>query len=146
MSSPCIENCPKMSLGEYLDQDGVSVKPDVGTYVSSVDQLINSFITNVYKCHSSKIVTDDYHFNISYDTEGQVIMEGFIWPTCFRDYNLLEYEKGISNEKIDEIRTEALEILRKHISSSSNIRILRSQFNMTETEAKKIAEKVEKYQ
>ena len=146
MSSPCIENCPKISLGEYLDQDGVSVKPDVGTYVSSVDQLINSLITNVFKCPSSKIVTDDYHFNISYDTEGQVIMEGFIWPTCFRDYNLLEYEKGLSYEKIDEIRTEALEILRKHISSSSNIRILKSQFNMTETEAKKIAEKVEKYQ
>lgn len=135
-----------MTLAEYLNQDGVSIKPDMGTYVSSVDQLINSLITNVFKCPSSKIIIDDYHFNLSYDIEGQVVMEGLIWPTCFHDYNLLEYEKGLSNEKIDEIRTEALEILRKHISSSSNMRILRSQFNMTESEATKIAEKVEKYQ
>ena len=135
-----------MSLSEYLEQDGVSVNPDMGTYVSSVDQLINSFISNILKCPSSKIVIEDYHFNISYDKQGQVIMEGLVWPLCFKDYNLMHYEKGITSVKINEIRTEALDILRRQISSSSNMRIIRSQFNITEPEAIKIAHLVEKYQ
>ena len=58
--------------------------PDMGTYVTSVDQLINSYIANVIKCPSSNLTAEDYHFNISYNEEGQVIMEGLIWPSCFR--------------------------------------------------------------
>ena len=145
-SSPCLEICPKIPLTQYLQQEGVSVTPDMGTYVSSVDQLINSYIAHVLKSPSSGLLTEDYHFNISYDTKGQVIMEGLIWPVCFRDHNLIQYDQGLSDEQIDEIKSETLTILRKQISSSSKVSDIKSQFNMSQTEATKMATLVQVHQ
>ena len=117
--------------------------PDMGTYVTSVDQLINSFIANVIKCPSSNLMAEDYHFNISYNKEGQVIMEGLIWPFCFRDHNSIQHVIGLSDDKIEEIKADTLTVLHKHISSSSNISVIKSHFNLSGSEATRMANLVQ---
>ena len=118
----------------------------MGTYVSSVEKLINSFISDVLKSPSSKMMTEDFHFNISYDNQGQVIMEGLVWPICLQDFNLMQYNKDLSAEQIEEKNAELVDIIRKNISSSSNVRVIMSQFNMTESEAIRLAKLVETHQ
>ena len=71
----------------------------MSTYVSSVDQLINSYIANVLKSPSHQFQADNFHLNISFDKEGQVTLEGLIWPKSFRDYNLLPYDVTITEEQ-----------------------------------------------
>ena len=118
----------------------------MATYVSSVDQLINSYIANVIKSPSHHFQADNFHLNISFDKEGQVIMEGLIWPKCFRDYNLVPYDVTISEEQKEEMKGRVLDDLRRHTSSSSNIRIIKSQFNLSQTEAYSLSKLVEKHQ
>ena len=120
--------------------------PDMATYVSSVDQLINSYIANVIKSPSHHFQADNFHLNISFDKEGQAIMEGLIWPKIFRDYNLVPYDVTISEEQKEEIKARVLDDLRRHTSSSSNIRIIKSQFNLSQTEAYSLSKLVEKHQ
>ena len=147
-SSPCleVEECLKVPLTEYLQQEDISVQPKMGTYISSVEKLINSFITDVLKSPSSKMMTEDFHFNISFDSLGQVIIEGLIWPICLQDLNLMQFNKDLSSEQIGEKKAEIVDILRKSISSSSNVRVIMSQYNMSETEAIQMSRLVETHQ
>ena len=145
-SSPCPDECEKVPLSEYLQQEDISVDPKMGTYISSVEKLINSFITEILKSPSSKMMTEDFHFNISYDTLGQVIMEGLVWPISFKDYNLIQFKKDLSTEQIREKKAEIVDILRKNVSSSSNVRVIMSQHNTNESEAIRMARLVETHQ
>ena len=122
------------------------MNPDIATYVSSVDQSINSFLTNVFKSPSSRFQSDNFHFNICYDKDGQVIMEGLIWPLCFEDLNLVPYDETITEAQKEELRSEALEVIRKNISSSSNVRVIKSQFNLSEAEANTLHQLVKDHQ
>ena len=97
-STPCSDNCPKILLTEYLDQEGLTLEPDIATYVTSVDQSINSFITNVLKSPSSQLQTEHFHLNISFDEKGQVVMEGLTWPICFQNVNLVPLNNTITEE------------------------------------------------
>ena len=145
-STPCSDNCPKILLTEYLDQEGLTLEPDIATYVTSVDQSINSFITNVLKSPSSQLQTEHFHLNISFDEKGQVVMEGLTWPICFQNVNLVPLNNTITEEQRQEIKSEVLEVIRKNLSSSSNLRIIKSQFGLTEGEANTLHQLVENHQ
>ena len=145
-SSPCPDECQKVPLTEYLQQEYNSVNPKMGTYISSVEKLINSFITDILKSPSSKMMTEDFHFNLAYDNVGQVLMEGLIWPICFQDFNLMQFNKDLSIEEIGEKRAEIVDIIRKNISCSSNVRVIMAQYNLNESEAVRMATLVETHQ
>ena len=125
-----------MTLSDYLDQDGVILEADIATYISSADQIINSFIQNVLKSPRSAFQAEKFHLNVSYDEDGQVILEGLIWPLCFRELNLVKFDNSINEEEAAKIKSEVLDTIRRQISTSSNIRVIRSQFNLSESEAK----------
>ena len=133
-------------MAEYLQENGLNSQPDAATYISSVDLLVNSYISNVVKSPSSTFKAKDYHFVISFKSDGSVIMEGFIWPNCFRDHNLIEFDKDISKEQESEIRSETVKLVSSCISSSTNIRVLKAQFNLSDNEATSLLKLVEAYQ
>ena len=85
------DDCPEIPLHDFSQQDNVPGENDVSitTYVSSVDQVTNSFIVNIIKSPSSVFMTENYYIIISYNKIGQVIMVGIIWPNCFQDHNLM---------------------------------------------------------
>ena len=135
-----------MTLSDYLDQDGVILEADIATYISSADQIINSFIQNVLKSPRSAFQAEKFHLNVSYDEDGQVILEGLIWPLCFRELNLVKFDNSINEEEAAKIKSEVLDTIRRQISTSSNIRVIRSQFNLSESEAKSLFSLIEKHQ
>ena len=130
-------------MAEYLQQNGMNAQPDAGTYISSVDQLVNSYISNVVKSPSSSLCADDYHFIISFKKDGTVIMEGFCWPNCFSEHNIIKFDKDIHEEQILEIRSETIKRFGSSISSSTNIRVVKSQFNLSDSEASDLLKLVE---
>ena len=67
-------------MAEFLQQNGMNAQPDAGTYISSVDQLVNSYISNVVKSPSSSLCADDSHFI----TELEVLLI-FRWIFILRD-------------------------------------------------------------
>ena len=73
-------------------------------------------------------------------------MEGLIWPICFQDLNVVPFDKTITEEQKEELRSEALDVIRKNISSSSNVRVIKSQFNLTEAEANTLHQLIKDHQ
>ena len=88
-------------------------------------------------------MTENYYIIISYNKIGQVIMVGIIWPNCFQDHNLMLQDDTINEEQREEIRLETLETIRKHVSSSSDRSIIKSQFSLNDSEAEKLSLLVE---
>ena len=133
-------------MREYLQQNGVIGQPEAATYISSVDQIINSYIANVIKSPSSTFKANDYHFIISFKRDGSVVMEGFIWPNCLRDHNLINFDKTLSKEQITEIRNDTIKKVSSCISSSTNIRVIKAQFNLSDSEASGLLNLVDAHQ
>ena len=73
-------------------------------------------------------------------------MEGLTWPLCFHDINLVPFDQSITDEKREELKAEVLDVIRKSMSSSSNVRIIKSQFSLSEAEANSLHELVQKHQ
>ena len=145
-STACLEECPEIPMTEYLQQNGLNCQPDAATYISSVDLLVNSYITNVVKSPSSTFKAKDYHFIISFKSDGSVIMEGLIWPHCFCDHNLIKFDKDILKDRELEIRSETVKRVSSCISSSTNIRVLKAQFNLNDYEASSLLKLVQTHQ
>ena len=145
-SSACSENCPKITLAEYVEQNGVPSVPDMGTYISSVEKLLNSYINNVIKSPASQFSSETYHFVISFATNGQIKMEGLVWPRCFEEYNLIPLDETISADRAKDIKLDILQKVKSCISSSSNIRLIRSQFCQNETDAPVLHKLIEAHQ
>ena len=93
----------------------MDVVPSADTYLSSVEQLINSYVTNIIRSPSQPLCADNYHLIVSFEQNGSVLMEGLIWPHCFEDHNLIEVDRSISEEKVREIRSETVEKVNKFI-------------------------------
>ena len=146
-SSACSENCPKITLAEYVEQNGVPSVPDMGTYISSVEKLVNSYINNVIRSPASQFSSETYHFVISFATDGQIKMEGLVWPRCFEEYNLIQLDETIPPDRVKDIKLAILQKVKSCISASSNIRLIRSQFcQNNETEAPVLHKLIEAHQ
>ena len=146
-SSACSEDCPKITLAEYVEQNGVPSDPDMGTYISSVEKLLNSYISNVIKSPASSFSSETYHFVISFAADGQIKMEGLVWPRCFEEYNLIQLDETISPDMAKDIKLDILQKVKSCISASSNIRLIRSQFcQNNETEAPVLHKLIEAHQ
>ncbi len=133
-------------MTEYLQQNNHISQPDAATYISSVDLLVNSYIANVVKSPSSSLRAKDYHFVISFKSDGSVVMEGFIWPNCFREHNLIKFDKDILEDKELEIRSETVKRVSSCISSSTNIQVIKAQFSLNDSEASSLLKLVETHQ
>ena len=144
-SSPCLADCPHISLDEFLQQGG-PVQPSAGTILSSVDLMINSYITSILKSPSQPLCSKDYHFIISFELNGSVLMEGFIWPNCFQDINLIQVDKSITEEKIKDIRSETIRDVDRSLSASANVSVLKAQFNLDDSEAIALSNLVQAHQ
>ena len=146
-SSACREDCPKITLAEYVEQNGGPSVPDMGTYISSVEKLVNSYISNVIKSPASSFSSETYHFVISFATDGHIKMEGLVWPRCFEEYNLIPLDETISPDRAKDIKLDILQKVKSCISASSNIRLIRSQFcQNNETEAPVLHKLIEAHQ
>ena len=145
-SSACSEDCPKITLTEFVEQNGVPPISDMGTYISSVEKLVNSYISNVIKSPASSFSSETYHFVISFATDGQIKMEGLVWPRCFEEYNLIPLDETISPDRAKDIKLDILQKVKSCISASSNIRLIRSQFCQNETEAPVLHKLIEAHQ
>ena len=145
-STACPDNCPQVSLDEFLQENGPDVDPGAATYLSSVEQLTNSYVTNIIRSPSQSLCAGDYHFILSFEQDGSVLMEGLVWPNCFKDHNLIQVDRSVSEEKVREIRSETLEKVNKCISASANTRVLKSQFNLNDSEAEALSMLVQTHQ
>ena len=133
----CSENCTQVPLKDYLEEHG-DVQVDAGTFLSSIDQTVNAFITEIVKFEGSPIASSNYHFALKFGSENCLILEGLLWPQSFTDINLIGVQPDITNDDQVDIREGYLDVMKKTIGTTSNIRFLKAHYNADENEATKM--------
>ena len=144
MEDNCSNSCEKISLERYMEDNEDISRPKVSTYIHSVDSKINALISSFFKSPAFELNSDDYNFQVLFDAKGQVFLNGLIWPKFLQDFNLALCEAKSTN--INDIKNNCLKMIKKSISTTSNINNLKKQFDMSEEEANLISRLALTYQ
>ena len=140
----CKDDCIKVPLSTYLEDNQVAVSSS--TFLSSVDLTANSIITNIIKSPASFLESQDYHFSFSFDAEGNITLEGLIWPNVTRNLNLALCEYPVDEVKVKELRDGMLHLLKSNISTSGRPEILSKQLSIDGMELQESVKLVNKFQ
>ena len=141
----CSENCGrKIDLKEYLESEfdlSSLGNKHLSTHVSSVHQKLSSFVRSIVKSPNCELFSMNYHFMIKFDVSGDASFFGLIWPVQLDELNLEVAAQGkISDEKV------LTSFIDGAISVSSDARVLRSTFKISEMEADDLAQDVRDHQ
>ena len=143
----CSDDCKaRIDLLRFLETETFDVSTlrnrHIGTYLSSVQQKVTSFVKNIIQAPSEELFAENYHILLAFDLNGQARLVGVTWPTELEKMNLdIAQNKGKLTQ-----RAELLAFMDRNISVSSDARILRSVYNISETEAKELSALVKKHQ
>ena len=138
----CSENCgEKIELKEYLESGSFDISSlrnkHCSTYVSSVHQKLIAFVKTIVKSPNCELFSKDYHFMIKFDTSGSASLVGLIWPEQLDACNLeVAVQGGISDGKF------LTNFIDRAVSASSDARVLRSIFKVSDVEAEDLAQAV----
>ena len=142
----CAENCGnKIDLKEYCESGEFDLaslgNKHLSTYVSSVHQKLNSFVKSIVKSPNCELFSTNYHFMITFDVSGNASFVGLIWPVKLDEVNVeVASKEEISDEKM------LTSFIDGAISASSDARVLRSTFKISEMEAEDLVQKARDHQ
>ncbi len=108
---------------------------NLGTYISSSENFLNSFIRNIVKSQSSPLEAREYHLEAKFDNRGMIRIEGLIWPITMQQMNVLNIDSKLTDDEKNEIRYNYLNQVKSSISASTNQQYLEEQFNLTVSDA-----------
>ena len=138
----CSEDCVrKITLRNYLElRFGIiSIgNKHAGTYVSSVHQKMVSFVHEIVKAPGCDLFSENYFLQLCFDKKGEARIIGIIWPDSLEDLNVV-FAKSAGQSVNKELLISHVE---RNISVSSNARILRHQFQISELEAEALSKLV----
>ena len=137
----CSEGCrSKIDVKDFIESHDFDCKDInnkfVGTYVSSIHQKFISFARCIVEAPSSGLYSQNYHLMLVFDKNGVASIIGCLWPEALDDINMDIAEHGGDITK----KRELIDFVEKNISSTSDERLLRSSFNLSEEEAKVLSE------
>lgn len=142
----CDETCRnKEDLEEYLrngqfDKNSLANK-NVGVYVSAIHQKLNAFVKHIVQAPASGLFSEKYHFLLVFDSSGQASIVGCLWPTALTNLNL----DVVENDDL-EIEGNIITFVERNLSATSDARVLRSCFKLSEVEAQSLADVVKEQQ
>ena len=117
-------------------------KKHVGTIVSSAHQIFDSFVKDIIGAPGSNLFSNNYYFVLSFKENGQSTIIGCFWPRVLDAVNI---DIASTSGKLCD-KAAILKFLGQNLSVSSDARILRSTFNLSEREAENLSLKVWKNQ
>ena len=133
-----MDNCHEVEISEFIkdhpEYEVTLTDKNVSTFTSSTEQFVHSFIQNIIKCPASVFESSEYHFQVQCVSDDMFKMKGIIWPSKIKKMNLINVDKTLSQEDIEEIRQDYLRFVDNNICSSSKLEVLGTQFNLTESE------------
>ena len=147
--SYCFDGCNKVKMEDFLTRSNRIIQLDnqnLGTYISSSENVLNSFIRNIVKSQSSPLEAREYHLEAKFDNKGLIRIEGLIWPITMQQMNVLHIDSKLTEEEKNEIRHNYLNQVKSSISASTNQQYLAEQFNLTVSDAAVLRDLALKYQ
>jgi hypothetical protein len=103
----------------------------IGTYVSSVSQKFNSIARNLIQAPASDLFSEHFHLLLIFSASGEASIVGTIWPKVLEEIN----QKFAQNNGVPTMINELKEFVERSLSTTSDARLLRSRFHLSETEA-----------
>ena len=142
----CSNNCVnKMDVKEFVEKELFDVSSlgnkHIGTYVFSVHQKLMSF-QNIVQAPASELFSENFHLMLVFDLNGLASILGCIWPVELETINLELAENMGKLEK----KSDLIEFIERNVSVSSDERVLRSTFHLSEIEAKRLSDLVKEFQ
>ena len=143
----CSEECEnKVDLRDFinnheLDMLGVDNKL-IGTYVSSIHLKLNAFCRSVIQAPASGLYSENFHLLLIFDTRGQASIVGCIWPRALEEIN---FELAQQHDEIGK-QVELVQFVERNISTSTDPRLIRSDFSLSDEEANTLGKLVEEQQ
>ena len=140
----CHPDCTKIRLEEYLENTELDTSQlSLTAFLSSINQKCNAFIQHILKCQSSSLASDEYYFYVQFSKVGEATIVGVCWPVFMREINceVVTAPCGSSAK-----RSELVDLIDKAVTTSSNERILKSQFHLSGIEASELLKVVNKHQ
>ena len=134
-------------LSEYIrtgafDDVTTLYRKHVGTVVSAAHQTFKSFIKDIVSAPGSELFSENFYFILVFDVEGNSSIIGCIWPKQLDAVNIdIANNGGRLTDK-----EPLLKYVEQNFSASSDARLLRTIFTLSEKEAKDLSMNVMKYQ
>ena len=138
----CHESCVKEKLQSYLpgNLDISTVKTKfLGTHLISVHKKMQSFVKHFLKDASSPIFSEDYSIKIKFEQDGEIKLTGNFWPKEFDELNK-QFANQLTSMIDSEIVSKAIKFINANLSTSTDSSLLKSQFELSDYESKKLAE------
>ena len=138
--SNCNELClHKLDIDAYLDNINFDEKKlrsrYLGTYLSSVHQKLESFVKHILLARSCGLFSENYHIMLAFDKMGKASLVGCLWPKALDEFNQVVADNN-GDIKVD---GALIEFVERNISASCDPRLLRSTFNLSPLESKRLA-------
>ena len=136
--SNCFDGCNKVKMEDFLTRSNRIIKLDnenLGTYISSSENFLNSFIRNIVKSQSSPLEARDYHLEAKFNNKGMIRIEGLIWPFSMQQMNVLHIDSKLTEDGKNEIRYNYINRVKSSISASTNQQYLAELFNLSVSDA-----------
>ena len=142
----CDHSCQTLDLKEWIEENIFETDKlchqQIGIQVAAIHQRIFSFVKNLVQAPASYLFSNNYYFQLIFDVDGTSAMIGAIWPEKLDEINKnLASRGGCIDEKED-----LIQFIEGILSSSSDERIIRSTFNISLEEARRISDLVKSYQ
>ena len=143
----CSEDCVnKVDLDDFLANDNFDLSSlgnlHVGTYVSSVNQKLNSIAKNIIQAPASDLFSEHFHLLLIFSTSGEASIVGTIWPKVLEEVN----EKFAINKGVPTMIQELQEFVERSLSTTTDARLLRSRFHLSEAEATEVSSLAQEHQ
>ena len=136
--SNCFDGCNKVKMEDFLTRSNRLIQLDnqnLGTYISSTENFLNSFIRNIVKSQSSSLEAREYHLEAKFDNKGMIRIEGLIWPITMQQMNVLHIDSKLTEDGKNEIRYNYINRVKSSISASTNQQYLAELFNLSVSDA-----------
>ena len=148
-NSDCTLNCQKITIEEYLETSPEMLeltKENISTYICSVENFVNSFVSNIITSPVAPLSAKEFHFQTKFNEKGIARLEGIIWPRCLQKMNLLKLDQKLGIEETKAIKQDYLDKIKSSIVSTSDPEVLKTQFRLSEVECDKIQSFIAKHQ
>ena len=139
----CSNDClNRMDLEEYLqkelfNKDSIGNK-HMGTYVSAVHQKLLAFVKCIILAPASGLFSENHYLMLLFDSDGKASIVGCIWPSALDEINLNVAESKGQLTKISELKG----FVETNLVATTDSRLLRATFNLSEVEAEHLSQLV----
>ena len=145
----CQNNCDKVPLADYLQIDDNITKhlknKLVPTFLLTATKKMEEIVT-IIRCTSSPLHSEDYFFQLVFHLNGNITIQGILWPVMFRAYNVAVAEKSFSGEIDLEIEKKLLKDIEESVFTTSDLQQLSAKLKLSPEAVDDISTKVQTYQ